>query len=155
MKNYLFLILLVSCSLTSFTQSTAVPFTLEDRDRIMRTEQEIKSLRNEMSSEIKSLRNEMSSEIKSLRNEMNTRFESQQRQIDDIKESISDIKILLLWGFGILFSLFLFMLGFIIWDRRTALKPVQKTQETLVKTLIEYSRKHTDLSEIFKKAGVL
>ena len=144
MKNYLFLILLVSCSLTSFTQSTAVPFTLEDRDRIMRTELELKSLRNEMSSE-----------IKSLRNEMNTRFESQQRQIDDIKESISDIKILLLWGFGILFSLFLFMLGFIIWDRRTALKPVQKTQETLVKTLIEYSRKHTDLSEIFKKAGVL
>ena len=74
MKKYLFLILFVSCYLTSFTQSTAVPFTLEDRDRIMRTELELKSLRNEMSSE-----------IKSLRNEMNTKFESQQMQINDFR----------------------------------------------------------------------
>ena len=62
MRKYLFLILFVSCSLTSFTQSTAVSFTLENRDRIIRTEQEIKSLRNEMNS----LRNEIGARISSV-----------------------------------------------------------------------------------------
>ena len=98
MRKYLFIILFVFCSLISFTQSSTVSFTLEDRDRIIRTEQEIKSLRNEI----------------------NTRFESQQLQI-------SDLKTMFVWGFGILISLTLFTLGYVIWDRRNALIPVQKT----------------------------
>ncbi len=38
---------------------------------------------------------------------------------------------MLLWGFGILFSLFLFMPGFIIWDRSTTLNPVRVKTVTL------------------------
>jgi len=144
MIKYLFLILLVSCSLISFTQSTAVPFTLEDRDRIMRTEQEIKSLRNEINAR-----------FESMNTKFDTKFESQQRQIDDIKTMFKAQNSLLYWAFGIIITIVLFTLGYTIWDRRTALKPVQREQENLVKALREYSRKHTDLSEIFKKAGVL
>ncbi len=140
MRKFLFIILFVSCSLTSFTQSTSVPFTLEDRDRIMRTEQEIKSLRNEMNS---------------LRNEMNIRFESQQRQIDDIKEMFKAQNTLLYWAFSIIISIILFTLGYTIWDRRTALNPVQREQETIVKALKEYSKKNSDLAEILKKTGLL
>ena len=47
---------------------------------------------------------------------MELKFESQQRQLDDIKA-------LFYWGFGILITLFVFMLGYMIWDRRTALQP--------------------------------
>ena len=104
MKRFLILLLLTFFLLKGFSQSTAVSFNLEDRDRIIRTEYEIKSLRNEI----------------------NIRFENQHQQINDLKENIKDIKVMLLCGFGILFSLFLFMLGFIIWDRRTAfLNPVR------------------------------
>ncbi len=46
--------------------NTAVRFTLEDRDRIMRTGQEIKLLRNEMS----------------------IKFENRQQQIDDLKKAL-------------------------------------------------------------------
>jgi hypothetical protein len=45
---------------------------------------------------------------------MELKFESQQRQLDDIKA-------LFYLGFGILITLFIFMLGYMIWDRRTAL----------------------------------
>jgi len=47
---------------------------------------------------------------------MESKFESQQRQLDDIKT-------LFYWGFGILITLLIFMLGYMIWDRRTALQP--------------------------------
>ncbi len=140
MRKYLFLILFVSCSLTSFTQSTSVPFTLEDRDRIIRTEQELKSLRNEINTRFES---------------MDTRFESQQRQINDLKESISDIKILLLWGFGILFSLFLFMLGYIIWDRRTALNPVRIKTETISNILRDFAKENAKFAAILRTYGLL
>jgi len=75
---------------------------------------------------------------------METKFEAQQKQLDNIY-------ILLFFILGAVFSL----IGFVIWDRRTAIKPVQREQENLVKALKEYSKKHTDLAEIFKKAGVL
>ena len=44
------------------------------------------------------------------------KFESQQRQLDDLKT-------LFYWGFGILITLFIFMLGYMIWDRRTVMQP--------------------------------
>jgi hypothetical protein len=54
------------------------------------------------------------------------------------------------WGFGIWVILFLFNLGYTIWDRHTALKPA------LGKTALrEYSQKHSDLADILKTHGLL
>jgi hypothetical protein len=33
------------------------------------------------------------------------------------------LKSLFYWGFGILITLFVFMLGYMIWDRRTTMQP--------------------------------
>ena len=130
------MILFLFYCLTSFTQSRDVPFTLEDRDRIIQTEIEVKSLRNEMNVKFESMETRFES--------METRFDSQQKQLDNIY-------ILLIFILGAVFSL----IGFVIWDRRTAIKPVQREQEKLIKALIEYSRNHNDLGEILKKTGVL
>ena len=58
-----------------------------------------------------------------------------QRQIDDLKatteKQIDDLRILLLWGFGILFGGMGILIGFVIWDRRTALEPVAKKYREL------------------------
>ena len=136
MKKYLLMILFLFYCLTSFTQSRAVPFTLEDRDRIIQTEIEVKSLRNEMNVKFESMETRFES--------METRFDSQQKQLDNIY-------ILLIFILGAVFSL----IGFVIWDRRTAIKPVQREQEKLIEALKEYSRNHNDLGEILKKTGVL
>jgi len=99
----------------SATYSREVPFTLEDRDRIIK---------------------------------MDERLESQQRQLDDLKT-------LFYWGFGILFSLMLFLLGFIIWDRRTAMEPVRERTQSLILTLREYAKEQPKLADILRSYGLM
>jgi len=86
---------------------------------------------------------------------MELKFESQQRQLDDIKA-------LFYWGFGILITLFIFMLGYLIWDRKTALQPAldkatnaEAKSANLIRALREYSKKHADLAEILRTHGIL
>jgi hypothetical protein len=86
---------------------------------------------------------------------MEFKFDSQQRQLDDIKS-------LFYWGFGILITLFMFMLGYMIWDRRTAMQPAlmqasraEENSRNLITTLREYSKKHPDLAEILRTHGIL
>ena len=117
-----------------------VPYTLADRDRLIKVETEISSVMIEMNA---------------FRNELNARLESQQKQIDDLKT-------LFFWGFSIIITLIIFMLGYMIWDRRTALKPAllkaeDATDKTrnLVSALREYARSHPDLAEILKTYGLL
>ena len=86
---------------------------------------------------------------------MELKFESQQRQLDDIKT-------LFYWGFGILITLLFFTLGYMIWDRRTALQPAldkatdaDAKSSNLIRALREYSEKHSDLAEILRTHGIL
>jgi predicted PurR-regulated permease PerM len=150
MKKGLMLVLLVSAFTSLSAQTKEVPYTLEDRDRMIKLETEMTSLRNDMGS----LRNEMNSlknEMNSLRNEMNARFEAVNERIDT-----------LYWGFGILIALMLFLMGYIMWDRRTALNPVQsKTYELnekyhkLESILKEQAKHDAKLAETLKAAGLL
>lgn len=43
-----------------------------------------------------------------------------------LQKQIDDLKTLVLWGFGILFGGMGLLIGFVIWDRRTAVAPVAK-----------------------------
>ncbi len=142
MKKYFLIILLLSFSLSSFTQSTAVPFTLEDRDRIIQTELEVKSLRNEMNVKFESMETRFES--------IDTRFESIDIRFDSLQKQLDNIYVLLIFILGAVFSL----IGFVIWDRRTAIKPLQREHDKLIKALFEYSINHKDLAEILKKTGV-
>ena len=136
----IFILLLLTGAVVQAQEQQIVPYTLADRDRFIRLETEMGSLRNEMNS---------------LRNEMNARLDSQQKQIDDLKT-------LFFWGFSITITLIIFLLGYTIWDRRTALKPAltqaeeannkARNQTTILR---EYARTHPDLAEILKTYGLL
>ncbi len=129
MKKVVFVILLFVVALQVFPQSQEVSFTLDDRDRIMRTEQKLESFRNEM----------------------NTKFEAVDSKIET-----------LYWGFGIMIALMLFLFGYIVWDRRTALNPVQNKTMALAEkvTKIEFvyrqqAQKDSGFAEILRHAGLL
>jgi hypothetical protein len=86
---------------------------------------------------------------------MNIKFESIQLQITQLNNLFN-------WGFGILISLFVFMMGYMIWDRRTALQPAlaqaskaEENSRNLIATLREYAKKHADLAEILRTHGIL
>ena len=136
----IFILLLLTGAVVQAQEQQIVPYTLADRDRFIRLETEMGSLRNEMNS---------------LRNEMNARLDSQQKQIDDLKT-------LFFWGFSITITLIIFLLGYTIWDRRTALKlALTQAEEANNKArnqttiLREYARTHPDLAEILRTYGLL
>lgn len=73
-----------------------------------------------------------------------------QRQIDDLKT-------LMLWGFGILFGGMGMLIGFVLWDRRTALAPavnktieLQRREEQIENILKEFAKAEPKLAEIMK-----
>ena len=123
--------------------NTPVPFTLGDRDRLMRNEQNIKNVRTE----INALRTEMNVRFESV----DKQFESVDKQFESIKEQIGFLTTLIIFVLGGLMSL----IGFVIYDRRTAIKPVQRDQQRLEDALIEYSKKHPDFREVLKNTGIL
>ncbi len=116
-----------------------VPFTLEDRDRIIRLEEKAESLEKG---------------IESLRNEMNARFAA----MDEKYES----------KFNTLFTLIYFVLGgimgligFVLWDRRTFIKPfedrvndVEDKNTRIINSLREQAKNNPTLAEILKNTGV-
>ena len=133
-------VLLFSGILKAQEQQVVEPYTLADRDRAILTD----------------------AKISSLEAKMEVRFESIDKQFMYQQKQIDDIKTLFYWGFGILISLFLFMLGYMIWDRRTAMQPAlaqaakaEENSRNLITTLREYSKKHADLAEILRSHGIL
>jgi len=140
MKPLVLIILLFLCfsgpSVIAQEQQVVVPYTLADRDRAIQTEAKI--------------------------NALDVRFESIDKQFMYQQKQIDDIKTLFYWGFGILITLFIFMLGYMIWDRRTAMQPslmqaskAEENSRNLIVTLREYSKKHADLAEILRSHGIL
>lgn len=74
-----------------------------------------------------------------------------------LQNQIDNLQTFLLWGFGILFGGMGVLIGFVIWDRRTAVEPVvrksrelEEKEEKVVKALKEYSRFEPKLAEILK-----
>ena len=165
MKKTLLIVFTVVFYLFAGAQDKSVPFTLADRDRIIRTEQKVESLHNEM----QGLRKEMDTKITSLRNEMNAKFEAVNQKfeavnerIDAIDKRIDAISKLLYWSLGIIIALILFLLGYIIWDRKTALAPVrEKTYsiadrlKDLISALRELAKTDTKLAEVMRTYGLL
>ena len=124
----------------SFSQSNPVSFTQEDRDRMIRTEIKL---------------DEKFKQAEDRSNQM-------QKQIDEVK---ADIK----WYFGILIGAMFMLFGFILWDRRTFIKPFQtrvdeveievkkekgKTQN-LTEALRELAKTDSKLAEILKMHNLL
>ena len=107
MKRFLVLstALLFVFILKAQEQQVVVPYTLADRDRTIRTEAKMEAIVAKM---------------EALETKMDVKFESIQKQIDQLS-------MLFYWGFGILITLFIFMLGYMIWDRRNLESTVQSS----------------------------
>ena len=72
-----------------------------------------------------------------------------------LQRQIDDIKIFLLWGFGILFTLMATLIGFVLWDRRTAMAPVIYRTERIELALKQLAIKNPEISEALRQAGLL
>lgn len=128
MKKVIFLIGLLFFNFVSVihADNKEIPFTLQDRDRIIQTEQKVDLLKSEM----------------------NAHFESFDKRFDQLFN--------FLWAIiGIFTSMFVAMLGFAFWDRKLSVSPLRRDNERLVKALQDYARHQPKLSEALRNAGLL
>jgi len=94
------------------------------------------------------------------------RFETMETQINQrfegINQQISELKSFMLWGFGVLFAGMFSLVGFVLWDRRTALAPavskysaLEEREEKLEKALKEMAQTDPRAAEALRHVGLL
>ena len=107
-----------------------IPFTLDDRDRIIRTEQKVEALDAKVDSK-----------VDGLRSEMNVRFD----QLFNF-----------LWAIiGIFTTMMISIFGFAFWDRKLSLAPLNKEDQKIISILADYAKTQPKLLEIMKNAGLM
>ena len=150
MKQIIIIGLLILAGFPLLAQSREVPFTLEDRDRLMRTEEKVESLRKEMNARFEGIDQRFEG--------IDQRFEAIDQRFAALESKIET----LYWGIGFIIVIMLFLLGYIIWDRRTALHPVQQKTMDIDERLrrLEYvtreqAKKDPSFAELLKIAGLL
>lgn len=142
-QNLLILMFLLPSLLQAMDKE--IPFTLDDRDRIIRTEQKVESLRTELNTKIDTkvdaLDKKIDTKFDGLRAEMNARFD----QLFNF-----------LWAIiGIFTTMMISVFGFAFWDRKLSLAPVKKDQTRIIESLRQLSETQPKLREILKNAGLL
>ncbi|MCS6924650.1 MAG: hemolysin XhlA family protein [Candidatus Binatia bacterium] len=99
-----------------------------------------------------------------------TRVEEQQKSLEQrveegfavVNRRIDELREFLLWGFGVTFAGMFALVGFVLWDRRTALAPavrriqeLQEREQRLEAALREYAATAPELAESLRKMGLL
>ena len=107
-----------------------IPFTLDDRDRIIRTEQKIEALNAKVDMKVDGLRTEMTARFDQLFN--------------------------FLWAIiGIFTTMMVSVFGFAFWDRKLSLAPLKRDNLKTLNALRDYAEHQPKLREILKNAGLM
>ncbi len=141
MRRVLILIVIaILLSTFSLSFGREVSFTQEDRERLIRLETRLEE------------------GLKAI----NQRIDDTNKRIEDTNKRIDDLQTFMLWGFGILFGGMWILIGFVIWDRRTALAPVarknkelEEREEKIERALKELAKKDPKVEEVLRHVGLL
>ncbi len=173
-----------------------VEFTLEDRDRIIRTEVKLEEFQKQMEIQFQSVQTQFGSiqtqfdgvqtqfdgvqtQFGSIQTQFDgvqtqfdaiqvqfdgvqVQFDNIQVQFDYVQRQFDDLRTFLYWAFGIVIGMIGSLFAFIIWDRRTTLGPILRSQEELknnnrqmLYVAREYALKDPDYRKIMKNASLL
>ena len=112
--------------------------------------------------ELKAGQRAIQQQIADLKDSTNKQIADTNRRIDDTNKRIDELKDFMLWGFGILFAGMFTLVGFVLWDRRTALSPainknkeLEERENKIEEALKEYAYKEPRLAEILRNVGIM
>jgi len=139
----------------------SVPFTLDDRDRILRIEQRLEAM-EERFQQIDKRFEQVDKRFEELRADMNVRFE----QVDKRFEQQQNTVLMLI---GVFTAITAATIGFALWDRRTMIRPFETkvkeietkidtlntSNKNLLESLRELAKTDTRLAEILKQFNLL
>ena len=125
-KNFIITAILLMTSFWLQAETKEIPFTLEDRDRIIRTEQKVESVKTEMTA----------------------RFEAVDKRFDQLFN--------FLWAIiGIFTTMMISVFGFAFWDRKISLAPLKKEDQKIISVLADFAKTNHTLAQIMKNAGLM
>ena len=147
-KGNALVLLLVWVSLGSFQAVLAA-----EREGLSISEREIIEGLTRLEGGQKGLRNQISG----IQNQIN----GTQNQINGLQNRINGLRNVILGGFGVVFAGIFPLIGFVIWDRRSAISPVinrtrkiEERQLLLLRAMKEYGLKEPKMSEVLKSLGL-
>ncbi|MCA1746357.1 MAG: hypothetical protein LC655_01570 [Bacteroidales bacterium] len=132
----------------------ALSVRISDLREDMKSGQE--SLRAEMKSDQLALRSEMKSGYESLRAEMKSGQEALGKRLDDLSGRQADANATMLVLFSSLIALIVALFGYMIWDRRTMMKPVaEKLHRFEYAVITDLDMNHVDGSLLRRQLEAL
>jgi hypothetical protein len=121
--------LLLALPLLIKAEIKEIPFTIDDRDRIIRTEQKVEAINKQFEA-------------------VDKRFESMDKRFDQLFN--------FLWAIiGIFTAMMVSIFGFAFWDRKLSLAPLKKEDQRIVAVLVDFAKTQPKLTEILRNAGLL
>ena len=138
MKRFIIQIVLFILIVPVFSQESnqAVPYTLADRDRLIKVEKKLDAL------EIR---------VDKLDESLNKRIDGLEDKINRLEDKFDTY---FTWGFGMVLGAIFALFGFILYDRRTTLAPVKREQDKVIETLRELGKHDTRIRDALKKAAL-
>jgi hypothetical protein len=127
------LFFLLAMPIIGIAETKEIPFTLDDRDRIIRTEQKVESVKTEM----------------------NARFETVNQHFTAVDQRFDQLFNFLWAIIGIFTTMMVSIFGFAFWDRKLSLAPLKKEDQRILAVLVDFAKTQPKLSEILKNAGLL
>jgi hypothetical protein len=117
-------------------QEQPISYTQADRDRMVRVETKVEALDKRI-------------DASSLN--MDSRFSEMNKKIDRLEDKFDSY---FMWGFGLVLMSIFGLIGFIIYDRRTTLAPVENKTERILKVLKEAAEKDPVIREALKRTAL-
>jgi len=143
MKRLKFIVVMILFLSGQSVWAKDVPYTLEDRDRLIRVETKIEQIDKRFE-------------------QIDKRFEQIDKRFEQIDRRIERLETTMMGGFGLLFTTMIGLVGFVLWDRRTALSPairknkeLEERDDKIEKALKEYAYKEPKLAEILRNVGLM
>lgn len=124
-----------------------VPFTLDDRDRLIRLETELETGLEATNKRI----DDVNKRIDDMNVNFTNKFDEVNQRIDRLEDRFTS---LFMWGFGVVFSGYLALFGFILYDRRTTIAPVKREQDKILKVLREVGLNDEEIRKAMKKVAL-
>lgn len=148
MRKILSAVILMVILTPLYSQEKSIPYTQADRDRLVRVETRIEGM--EKQNDIRF--DEINKRIDELTQAMILGFSKADERMDRMEDNFNSY---FRWGFGIIFMSIIGLVGFIIYDRRTTLAPVERKSEQIIISLRKLAETNTELKEILKNTALL
>jgi hypothetical protein len=135
-KKPILFVVVVLVIFPSFCLSKDIPFSQDDRDRLIKLEARVEE------------------GFKAV----NQRVDAVNLRIDDLRSEVQSLRQLIYVVIAGIFAL----IGFVIWDRRTALSPaikknkeLEERQDRVEKAFKELARRDSSVAEVLRNVGLL